>query len=65
MSASTAQRVARFAIAGMHLPPEGVTRALEADEARLDQLNQSIEQSTAAADAAHRALADAAASLRL
>jgi hypothetical protein len=42
-----------------------LTRALEADEARLDQLNQSIEQTTAAADAAHRALADAAASLRL
>jgi hypothetical protein len=42
-----------------------LTRALEADEARLDQLNQSIEQTAAAADAAHRALADAAASLRL
>jgi hypothetical protein len=42
-----------------------LTRALEADEAKLDQLNQAIEQSTAAADKAHLALADAAASLRL
>jgi hypothetical protein len=40
-------------------------RALEADETKLDQLNQAIEQTTAAADKAHLALADAAASLRL
>ncbi|HXA20792.1 MAG TPA: hypothetical protein VNW90_00735 [Acetobacteraceae bacterium] len=42
-----------------------LTRALEADEAKLDQLNQAIEQTMAAADKAHLALADAAASLRL
>jgi ATP-dependent Clp protease ATP-binding subunit ClpA len=42
-----------------------LTRALEADETKLDQLNQAIEQTTAAADKAHLALADAAASLRL
>jgi hypothetical protein len=42
-----------------------LTRALEADEAKLDQLNQAIEQTTAAADKAHLALADAVASLRL
>jgi hypothetical protein len=39
-----------------------LTHALEADEAKLDQ---AIEQSTAAADKAHLALANAAASLRL
>jgi hypothetical protein len=42
-----------------------LTRALEANEAKLDQLSQLIEQTTAAADKAHLALADAAASLRL
>jgi hypothetical protein len=42
-----------------------LTRALEADETKLDQIGQAIEQTTAAADKAHLALADAAASLRL
>jgi hypothetical protein len=42
-----------------------LTRALEADETKLDQLNQAIEQTTAAADTARLALADAAASLRI
>jgi hypothetical protein len=42
-----------------------LTRTLEADETKLDQLNQAIEQTTAAADTAHLALADAAASLRI
>jgi hypothetical protein len=42
-----------------------LTRSLEADETKLDQLNQAIEQITAAAAKAHLALADAAASLRL
>jgi hypothetical protein len=42
-----------------------LTRALDADETRLDQLNQAIEQATAAADRAHQALADAAGSLKL
>jgi hypothetical protein len=42
-----------------------LTRALDADETKLDQLNQAIEQATIAVDKAHRTLADAAASLRL
>jgi hypothetical protein len=42
-----------------------LTRALEANETKLEQLAQSIEQATAAADKAHQALADAAGSLRL
>jgi hypothetical protein len=42
-----------------------LTRALDADETRLDQLNQAIEQATAAADRAHQVLADAAGSLKL
>jgi ATP-dependent Clp protease ATP-binding subunit ClpA len=42
-----------------------LTRALEADETKLDQISQAIEQTTAAADKAHLALTDAAASLRL
>jgi hypothetical protein len=42
-----------------------LTRALDADETKLDQLGQAIEQATAAADTAHQLLADAAASLRL
>jgi hypothetical protein len=42
-----------------------LTRALDADETRLEQLGQAIEQATAAADKAHQALADAARSLKL
>jgi hypothetical protein len=42
-----------------------LTRALDADETRLDQLNQWVEQANAAADRAHQALADAAGSLKL
>jgi hypothetical protein len=42
-----------------------LTRALDADETKLEQLAQAIEQATAAADKAHQALADAAGSLRL
>jgi hypothetical protein len=42
-----------------------LTRALDADETRLDQLNQGVEQANAAADRAHQALADAAGSLKL
>jgi ATP-dependent Clp protease ATP-binding subunit ClpA len=42
-----------------------LTRALEADEAKLDQISQAIDQTTTAADKAHMALADAVASLRL
>jgi hypothetical protein len=38
---------------------------LEADETKLDQISQAIEQTAAAADKAHIALADAVASLRL
>ena len=42
-----------------------LTRALDADETKLEQLNQAIEQATAAADKAHQVLAEAAGSLRL
>ena len=42
-----------------------LTRALDADETRLDQLSQAMEQATAAADKAHQALADAATALKL
>lgn len=42
-----------------------LTRALDADETKLDQLNQAIELATTAVDKAHQALADAAGSLRL
>jgi hypothetical protein len=42
-----------------------LTRALDADETKLDQLGQAIEQATTAVDKAHQTLADAAASLRL
>lgn len=42
-----------------------LTRALDADETRLEQLNQQIAQATAAVDQAHQALATAAASLHL
>jgi ABC-type transporter Mla subunit MlaD len=42
-----------------------LTRALDADETRLEQLNQAIEQATAAADKAHQVLAEAAGSLRI
>ena len=42
-----------------------LTRALDADETKLEQLSQAIDQATAAADKAHQALADAAGSLRL
>ena len=42
-----------------------LTRALDADETKLEQLGQAIDQATAAADKAHQALADAAGSLRL
>jgi hypothetical protein len=39
--------------------------ALDADETKLDQLGQAIERTTAAADKAHQALADAVAGLAL
>jgi hypothetical protein len=42
-----------------------LTRALDTDETKLDQFGQAIEQATAAVDKAHRALADAVASLKL
>jgi hypothetical protein len=42
-----------------------LTRALDADETKLERLGQAIEQATAAADKAHQVLADAAGSLRL
>ncbi|HEX4171287.1 MAG TPA: DUF4139 domain-containing protein [Acetobacteraceae bacterium] len=42
-----------------------LTRALDADESKLEQLSQAIEQATASADKAHQALADAARSLKL
>jgi hypothetical protein len=42
-----------------------LTRALDADETRLEQLGAAIEQATAAVDKAHQALAEAAASLKL
>jgi hypothetical protein len=42
-----------------------LTRALDADETKLDQLNQAIEQATAAVDKAHQTLVDAAQGLRL
>ncbi len=42
-----------------------LTRALDADETKLDQLGQSIDQATVAVDRAHQALADAAAALRI
>jgi hypothetical protein len=42
-----------------------LTRALDADETKLDQLGQAIEQATAVADKAHQALADAVATLKL
>jgi hypothetical protein len=42
-----------------------LTRALDADETKLEQQGQAIDQATAAADKAHRAFADAVASLRL
>jgi hypothetical protein len=42
-----------------------LTRALDADETKLDQLNQALEQATVAADKAHQVLADAATALRL
>ena len=42
-----------------------LTRALDADETKLEQLSQAIEQATAAVDKAHQALVEAAGSLRL
>ena len=42
-----------------------LTRALDADETKLDQIRTAIDQATAAVDKAHQALADAASSLRL
>ena len=42
-----------------------LTRALDADETRLDQLRTAIDQATSAVDKAHQTLADAAASLKL
>ncbi len=42
-----------------------LTRALDADESKLEQLSQAIEQATASADKAHQTLADAARSLKL
>ena len=42
-----------------------LTRALDANETKLEQLGQALEQANAAADTAHAALAEAAGSLRL
>ena len=42
-----------------------LTRTLDADETKLEQLGAAIEQATATVDKAHQALADAAGSLRL
>lgn len=42
-----------------------LTRALDADETRLAELAQALEQAVAAADKAHQSLADAASSLKL
>jgi Domain of unknown function (DUF4139) len=42
-----------------------LTRSLDADETKLEQLGAAIDQATAAADKAHQALADAAGSLKL
>jgi hypothetical protein len=42
-----------------------LTRALDADETKLEQLAQAIDQATAAVDKAHQALADAASALKL
>jgi ATP-dependent Clp protease ATP-binding subunit ClpA len=42
-----------------------LTRSLDADETKLEQLAQAIERATAAADQAHQALAEAAGSLKL
>jgi hypothetical protein len=42
-----------------------LTRALDADETRIDQLRKAIEDAQADADKAHRALADAVATLRI
>ncbi len=42
-----------------------LTRALEADETRIDQVNQSLAQAVAAADKAHAALTGAIATLRI
>ena len=42
-----------------------LTRALDADETKLEQLGGSLEQATAAADKAHQALADAVAALKI
>jgi hypothetical protein len=42
-----------------------LTRALDADETKLEQLGQAIDQATAAADKAHQALAEAASTLKL
>ena len=42
-----------------------LTRALDANETKLEQLGAAIQQATAAADKAHQALADAAAELKI
>lgn len=42
-----------------------LTRALDADETRLEQLATAIDQATAAADKAHQALADAVGALKI
>jgi len=42
-----------------------LTRALDADETKLDQLATAIDQATAAADKAHQALADAIGALKI
>jgi hypothetical protein len=42
-----------------------LTRALDADETRIEQLTQSLAQANAAADKAHQTLADAVTALRL
>jgi len=42
-----------------------LTRALDLDETKLEQLNQAIEQANAAVDKAHQALVEAVSSLTL
>jgi hypothetical protein len=42
-----------------------LTKALDADETKLEQLAAAIDQATAAADKAHQVLADAATNLKL
>jgi hypothetical protein len=42
-----------------------LTRALEADETKLEQLSRALDQASAAANAAHQTLSDAASMLQV